>query len=131
MPAASTPQGQTTRVLRFIPVASSERSSKRPSRSPANPRPRKRVTSPAAPEVVESAPLPEAVAQETKADGKNVGSLEGALSLTLGVLLVISALFPRSFRQLLMLGIGGGLLYRGTTGQCGVYKAMGISTAEK
>ena len=63
--------------------------------------------------------------------GRNVGSLEGVLSMTLGVLLVVAALFPRSIRQLLMLGIGGGLLYRGTTGQCGVYKALGVSTAEK
>ena len=51
--------------------------------------------------------------------------------MTLGVLLVVAALFPRSIRQLLMLGIGGGLLYRGTTGRCEVYKALGVSTNEK
>ena len=61
----------------------------------------------------------------------NVGSLEGVLSLTLGVLLVVAALFPRSIRQLLMLGIGGGLLYRGVTGRREVHRARGVEATEK
>ncbi len=59
-----------------------------------------------------------------------MGSLEGAVSLTLGILLVVAALFPRSIKQLLMLGIGGGLAYRGVSGQCGVYKALGVDTTK-
>ena len=66
----------------------------------------------------------------TEVQARNVGSVEGVLSMTLGVLLVAAALFPRSIRQLLMLGIGGGLLYRGMTGQSEVYKALGVNTAE-
>ena len=61
---------------------------------------------------------------------KNVGSLEAAFSLTLGVLLVIAALFPRSIRQLLMLGIGGGLAYRGMKRDCEVYRSLGIDTSK-
>ncbi len=61
--------------------------------------------------------------------GRNVGELEGALSMGMGVLFVIAALFPRSIKQLVMLSLGGSLLYRGMTGHCGVYQAMGIDTA--
>ena len=64
-------------------------------------------------------------------DFRNVNSFEGAASLVLGVLFVISALFPRSLKQLVMLSLGGGLVYRGMTGHCGVYEALGINTAKE
>ena len=60
---------------------------------------------------------------------RNVGSVEALLSLTLGVLMVVAALVPRTFRQACLLALGGGLAYRGLTGNCGVYKAVGIDTA--
>lgn len=60
---------------------------------------------------------------------RNVGSIEALLSLALGVAMVVAALVPRSFKQLFLLGVGGGLAYRGLTGNCGVYKAVGIDTA--
>lgn len=50
--------------------------------------------------------------------------------MVLGVLLVVAALFPRSIKQLLMLGIGGGLLFRGVTGHCSLYQNLGINTAK-
>ena len=107
-------------------VAASERSGKRPSRpAPSARSKRKTPSSPAEPVSV-----PTVGATETPGDQRNVGSLEGALSLTLGVLLVVAALFPRSIRQLLMLGIGGGLAYRGMKGRCAVYEATGINTAK-
>ena len=86
------------------------------SNSPARPRTRRK---PAAtlPEVPTSAP-------------RNVGSIEALLSLTLGVLMVVAALVPRSFKQLFLLGFGGGLVYRGLTGNCGLYQAAGIDTAK-
>lgn len=118
-------------VLRTGIVASSNRPSKRPSRSPATPRPRRKGPSGQAVAVeADLAPKP-ATEPTAPADGKNVGSLEGAFSLTLGFLLVIAALFPRSIRQLLMLGIGGGLAYRGLTRECGVYKTLGIDTTRE
>ena len=118
----------TRQPPRFFDVASSDRSSKRPSR-PANPRSRKKITPPSAGTVsaqgIESEPA-QAPESETETGGRNVGSLEGMFSLVLGVLLVVAALFPRSIRQLLMLGIGGGLLYRGAAGRRAVYKALGV-----
>ena len=120
--------------MRFIRVASSERSNKRPSRSPANARPRRKVAPvTSAPAALQEMPAVQDAAQElsTETSGRNVGSMEGALSLTLVVLLVVAALFPRSIRQLLMLGIGGGLLYRGTTGRCEVYRALGVNTTQE
>lgn len=48
----------------------------------------------------------------------------------LGVLLVVGALFPRSLKQLLMLGLGGSLFYRGMQGHCEVYRALGIDTTK-
>lgn len=62
---------------------------------------------------------------------RNVGSVEALTSLTLGVVMVVAALVPRSLKQVLMLGLGGGLLYRGLTGDCGFYRALGVDTAEK
>ena len=59
---------------------------------------------------------------------KNVGSLESAFSLVLGVLFVVGAIFPRSIKQLLLLGLGGGLVYRGMTSHCSVYQALGLDS---
>ena len=94
-------------------------------------RPRKKAAAPETASPVESEALaaPEAPAAPT--DGRNVGSLEGALSVGLGVLFVIAAVFPRSIKQLTMLSLGGGLLYRGMTGHCAVYQSMGIDTSEE
>ena len=61
---------------------------------------------------------------------RNVGSVEALMSLTIGVLMVVAALVPRSFKQLFLLGFGGALAYRGMTGNCGFYKAAGIDTAK-
>jgi uncharacterized membrane protein len=62
---------------------------------------------------------------------QNVGELESMLSVAVGVLMVIAALFPRSFKQFLFLTLGAGLLYRGTTSQCGLYQALGLDTARE
>ena len=44
--------------------------------------------------------------------------------------MVIAALVPRSFKQLFLLGLGGGLLHRDPDGECGFYQAAGIDTAK-
>ena len=61
----------------------------------------------------------------------NVGPLEGSLSVTVGILFLVGALFPRSIKQLVLLGLGSALVYRGTTRQCNVYSALGIDTAKQ
>lgn len=104
---------------------------KRAANSPARNRPRKKsaASGPVASVDPEATTAPEAPAEP--ADGRNVNSLEGALSLGVGVLMLVAALFPRSIKQLLLLSLGGGLVYRGMTGHCGVYKAVGIDTAKE
>ena len=68
---------------------------------------------------------------ETGDGGRNVSPTEGGFSVAAGVLILVAALFPRTLKQLLLLGIGGGLVYRGMTGKCGVYAALGIDTAKE
>jgi uncharacterized membrane protein len=58
----------------------------------------------------------------------NVGQQERMLSLGVGSLLLLNSLLgPKRTRPLSML-VGGGLLYRGWTGHCAGYKALGIQT---
>ena len=92
---------------------------------PPKSRSRKKAVSPA-PAASDTPAAPAA----TTPGARNVGSLESALSLALGVLFVIAALFPRSLKQLFMLSLGGGLVYRGMTQHCGVYAAAGIDTTK-
>lgn len=76
-------------------------------------------------------PLAVAAPEEPSEPARNIGELEGSLSVAGGVLLLVAALFPRTLKQLLLLGIGGGLVYRGMTGRCEVYSALGIDTAKE
>ena len=105
---------------------------KRAAKTPTRSRPRKKVaaresTAPVESESASATPGPSAEGT----GGRNVGSLEGALSVGLGVLFLVAAVFPRSIKQLLMLSLGGGLLYRGMTGHSSVYQAMGVDTAKE
>ncbi len=102
---------------------------KRAATTPTKSRARKKAAAPESALPVEPAAAPGPPAAPTGV--RNVGSLEGALSVGLGVLCVIAAVLPRSLKQLLLLSLGGGLLYRGMTGHCGVYRAMGIDTADE
>lgn len=62
---------------------------------------------------------------------KNVGKTEQDASVIGGAVLVGLGLskitHPTGWA---MLAVGGGLLYRGLTGVCGLYKAFGINTRE-
>jgi uncharacterized membrane protein len=58
----------------------------------------------------------------------NVSAVERRVSLAAGGALAVYAL-RRSLDHLLLLGLGGYLVYRGTTGNCQVYQALGLSTA--
>ena len=101
---------------------------------PNRPRARKKAApAPAASEaVVETAPASvEAIDDEPVASAgpeRNVNSLESGLSLAAGVLFLVGALFPRSIKQLFLLSLGGWLTYRGMTGRCDLYTALGIDT---
>ena len=64
----------------------------------------------------------------TPSDDKNVSPFEGTLSIYAGALLLVAALFPRSFKQVLLLGLGAGFIYRGQSRHCHVYSAVGVDT---
>ena len=104
---------------------------KRAAKPSARSRSRKKAAPSASPLPAESAAtLASSELPAAPTDSRNVGEMEGALSVGLGVLFVVAALFPRSIKQLVMLSLGSGLLYRGMTGHCGVYQSMGIDTAK-
>jgi uncharacterized membrane protein len=58
----------------------------------------------------------------------NVGPTERQLSLVGGGLLLLTGLLRRDLKGLLLAGLGSGLLYRGATGNCDVYRALGINS---
>jgi uncharacterized membrane protein len=60
---------------------------------------------------------------------KNVGRMERYLSLGIGAALALSGLSRGKMSGLLLLAGGGALLYRGATGHCYGYEALGIDTA--
>lgn len=65
-------------------------------------------------------------------DCQNVGAAERAVSALVGGALLAGGLrHPASPSALFKLAIGGGLMYRAATGFCGLYKALGLSTAPK
>ena len=66
----------------------------------------------------------------TCASQKNVGDVERFASVVGGALMVLSALQRRPLAGLLG-GFGAALIYRGITGHCECYKALGISTANE
>jgi len=61
----------------------------------------------------------------------NVGETERWLSIAGGGLLTLVGLSRRSLAGLAAAGVGAGLIYRGLSGHCQVFNALGISTAEK
>jgi uncharacterized membrane protein len=61
----------------------------------------------------------------------NIGPLERQLSLVGGTVLAILGLIRRDVPGLFAAGAGAGLVYRGATGHCGVYDALGVSSAAK
>lgn len=64
----------------------------------------------------------------TSGGHKNVSDLERFASVTAGALIMISAFQRRPLTGLLLGGLGAALVYRGVTGHCGCYQALGVST---
>jgi uncharacterized membrane protein len=61
----------------------------------------------------------------------NVGSTERTISIAAGAILALTGLAKRSPVGLVLAAIGGGLIYRGVSGQCPVYRAAGIDTSDE
>lgn len=59
----------------------------------------------------------------------NVGQWERMASVATGGALAVYGLSRLSLKGLGMAALGGGLIYRGTTGHCQLYEATGIDTA--
>ncbi|MDQ3255433.1 MAG: DUF2892 domain-containing protein [Acidobacteriota bacterium] len=63
-------------------------------------------------------------------NGINVGETERLASAVGGGALALYGLSPRSWGGLALAILGGSLLYRGTTGHCSTYSALGVNTAK-
>jgi len=59
----------------------------------------------------------------------NVGPTERTVSAAAGALLALAGLSRRSVGGLALAALGGGLIYRGVSGNCPAYRAAGIDTA--
>ena len=68
--------------------------------------------------------------QSTSNTAINVGEAERLASLFGGVALVTAGLQRRSLGGLVLAAVGGGLVYRGYTGSCGLYKKLGLTSAK-
>lgn len=60
---------------------------------------------------------------------KNVGKSERNISLVTGAVLAGLGLTRGGLTGLALLGLGGALAYRGSTGYCSVYHALGVNSA--
>jgi uncharacterized membrane protein len=72
--------------------------------------------------------LREPASTMTCASQKNVGDIERVASVISGGLMILNAIPSRPLSALLLGGCGAALIYRGITGHCECYKALGIST---
>ena len=61
----------------------------------------------------------------------NVSDDERQLSLIIGATILVGGTLLASTRSFLTAAVGLGLIYRGMTGHCMGYKALGISTADE
>jgi uncharacterized membrane protein len=66
---------------------------------------------------------------ETNGNGTNVGKIERIASAVGGGALIGYAIKTRSKTSVILGLVGAGLLYRGASGQCELYRAAGINTA--
>ncbi|AGY58791.1 SRPBCC family protein [Gloeobacter kilaueensis] len=62
-------------------------------------------------------------------NGRNVGEGERWVSLGSGAVLTLYGLSRGNFGGFLLALLGGGLIYRGASGNCQLYRALGVSTA--
>ena len=67
----------------------------------------------------------------TSVQTKNVGSLERMACITAGALLFKRLFRSRSIPHIVGAAVGTDLVWRGVTGQCVFYRALGVNTANK
>lgn len=72
-----------------------------------------------------------ALQQRRAWDGVNVGDSERWLSLVGGGLLGLYGLTRGSLGGLALAAVGGSLVYRGVSGHCSLYQALGVNTADR
>ena len=65
---------------------------------------------------------------DTESNNINVGDTERKASVVAGSALAVYGLSRRSWGGALLALVGGSLIYRGTTGHCAAYQALGTST---
>jgi uncharacterized membrane protein len=68
--------------------------------------------------------------EQAEPSRKNVGSAERAVSVAAGSILALQGISRGSIPGLIGAAVGGLLIYRGASGNCPVYSAMEINTAE-
>jgi uncharacterized membrane protein len=66
----------------------------------------------------------------TRCSGVNVGETERQISMWGGTVLAAYGLLKGSLSGLTLTALGAALLYRGHTGHCHMYEALGYSTAD-
>jgi uncharacterized membrane protein len=65
---------------------------------------------------------------EAQGSYQNVGNIERGISGGVGAALVLAGLKRRSLGGLLLAGLGGALAWRGISGRCQAYSALGLNT---
>jgi uncharacterized membrane protein len=68
--------------------------------------------------------------QQQQGGGVNVGQQERLISAGAGALLALYGLKRLRLSNLILVGLGGMLIKRAVTGQCNVYAALGLNTAQ-
>ena len=72
---------------------------------------------------------PPNISKSRAACSKNVGDRERMLSAAAGMALGAAGLYRRDIPGLFIAVLGGSLIYRGASGRCSAYSALGINTA--
>src|SRR4051812_17279092 len=72
-----------------------------------------------------------AAKQSAAAPRVNVGNAERQMSLAAGAVAAVFGVARRDVPGLLIAALGAGLVYRGASGHCSVYGALGIDSREK
>ena len=68
--------------------------------------------------------------QQRRGQQVNVGNGERSVSVAAGAIIGLLGLSRKSIPGLLGVAVGGAMIYRGVTGSCPMYRAMGLNTAE-
>lgn len=74
---------------------------------------------------------PEEPRRQAQPPRQNVGQSERAVSVAAGSILALLGLSRRTLPGLVIAGVGGAMLYRGSTGHCPMYEALDLDTAHE